>query len=118
MIASKFGVLALGANKANFLPMDIPIPVAVKALPNYRLWLRYSDGTEGEVDFSHLTGKGVFNLWNDYHNFERVCISDAGAIAWSDVVEICPDAIYMRLTGKTIDEIFPELRQPLSHAGA
>ena len=84
--------------------MDIPTPIAVKALPNYRIWLRYSDGAEGEVDFSHLAGKGVFKLWDDYQNFERVHISDAGAIAWSDVVEICPDATYMRLTGKSVDE--------------
>ena len=98
--------------------MDIPTPVAVKALPKYRVWLRYSDGAEGEVDFSHLVGNGVFQIWNDYQNFERVYISNAGAIAWSDMVKICPDATYMRLTGKPVDGLFPELRQPLSHAGA
>src|SRR5438105_4469503 len=79
--------------------MDIPRPVALKPLPNYRLWLRYSDGTEGEADFSRLAGKGVFKLWDDYRKFEQVYISEAGAIAWSDAVEICPDATYMRLTG-------------------
>lgn len=98
--------------------MDIPRPIAVKSLPNYRLWLRYSDGAEGEVDFSRLAGKGVFRLWDDYQNFERVYISDAGAIAWSDAVEICPDATYMRLTGKSLDELFPELHHTPSHAGA
>ena len=98
--------------------MDIPTPVAVKALPNYRVWLRYSDDAEGEVDFSHLAGKGVFKLWNDDSNFEKVYISDAGAIAWNEMVEICPDATYMRLTGKPADEFFPQLHQPLSHAGA
>jgi hypothetical protein len=98
--------------------MDIPSPVAVKALPQYRLWLRYSDGAEGEVDLSHLAGKGVFQFWNDYRNFEKVYISEAGAIAWSDMLEICPDATYMRLTGKTFDELFPERRESLSHAGA
>ena len=98
--------------------MDIPIPVAVKALPNYRVWLRYSDDAEGEVDFSRLAGRGVFKLWDDYRNFEKVHISELGAIAWSDMVEICPDATYMRLTGKSVDELFPELRQPVSHAGA
>jgi hypothetical protein len=98
--------------------MEIPTLVAIKALPKYRVWLRYSDGAEGEVDLSHLAGKGVFKLWNAYENFEKVYISDAGAIAWSDMVEICPDSAYMRLTGKQVDEMFPELRQPLSHAGA
>ncbi len=98
--------------------MNIPTPIAVKALPEYRIWLRYSDGAEGEVDFSHLAGKGVFKLWDHYQNFERVYLSDAGAIAWSDAVEICPDATYMRLTGKSVNELFPELRKTFSHAGA
>lgn len=97
--------------------MDIPTPVAVRALPGYRLWLRYSDGAEGEVDFSRLAGKGVFALWDDYKNFRKVYISEAGAIAWSEKVEICPDATYMRLTGKSVEELFPEFHLPLSHAG-
>jgi hypothetical protein len=83
------------------------MPVAVKPLADYRLWIRYSDGAEGEVDFSHLAGKGVFKLWDDYTNFERVYLSAAGAIAWSDSVEVCPDATYMRLTSKSVDELFP-----------
>ena len=98
--------------------MDIPTPITLKTLPNYRIWIRYSDGAEGEVDFSHLAGHGVFKLWDDYRNFERVYISDAGAIAWSQAVEICPDATYMRLTGKSVDELFPKLRHTPNHAGA
>jgi hypothetical protein len=98
--------------------MDIPTPIAVKALPKHRIWVRYSDDAEGEVDFSDLAGKGVFKLWDDYRNFEKIYISKAGAIAWSDVVEICPDSTYMRLTGKSVDELFPELRHAVSHAGA
>jgi hypothetical protein len=98
--------------------MDIPTLVSVKALLKYRIWLRYSDGAEGEIDLSHLAGKGVFKLWDDYPNFEKVYVSDAGAIAWSDVVEICPDAAYMRLTGRSVDELFPELHKTVSHAGA
>jgi hypothetical protein len=59
----------------------------------------------------------VFKLWDDYQNFEKVYLSSAGAVAWSDVVEIFPDAAYMRL-GKLVDDLFPELRETLSNAGA
>ncbi len=45
-------------------------PTEVKALPNYRLWLRYEDGATGEVDLAHLVGKGVFKLWIDLQAFE------------------------------------------------
>jgi hypothetical protein len=37
--------------------------IEAKALEDYRLWLKYSDGTEGAVDLSHLAGKGVFAAW-------------------------------------------------------
>ena len=40
-------------------------PMAVKPREGYRIWLRYSDGEEGEVDLSHLVGKGVFKVWDD-----------------------------------------------------
>ena len=46
-------------------------PIEVKALPNYRLWLRYEDGAAGEIDLAHLVGKGVFKLWNDLQAFKR-----------------------------------------------
>jgi len=49
-------------------------PVEVKALPNYRLWVKFFDGVEGEIDRSHLVGKDVIALWNDYSAFEKVHI--------------------------------------------
>ena len=38
-------------------------PLGVKALPDSRIWIRYADGKEGEVDLSHLAGQGVFKIW-------------------------------------------------------
>lgn len=71
----------------------------------YRIWLSYSDGTAGEINLSHLVGHGVFKAWNDHKCFETVRITSHGAIAWGDVIELCPDALYMRLTGKSIAEM-------------
>lgn len=85
-------------------------PVDVKALSDYRLWLRYEDGREGEVDLSNLAGRGVFALWNDYATFERVRIAEDGVIYWNEEVELCPDATYLKLTGKTPEETFPKLK--------
>ena len=45
------------------------------------MWLRYSDGTAGEVDLSRLAGKGVFAAWNEPGCFERVRIAPHRAIA-------------------------------------
>ncbi|MDE0159439.1 MAG: DUF2442 domain-containing protein [Candidatus Dadabacteria bacterium] len=71
----------------------------------YRIWLSYSDGTAGEINLSHLVGHGVFKAWNDRKCFEMVRITSYGAIAWGDDIELCPDALYMRLSGKSIGEM-------------
>lgn len=86
-------------------------PVEVKALPSYRIWVKFSDGTEGEVDLSHLAGKGVFSLWDDYGEFEKIRIGRHGAISWNEDIDICPDSIYMQITGKTPLELFPNLQK-------
>ena len=80
-------------------------PTHVRALPDYRLYLEFSDGEKGEVDLSDLAGKGVFQVWNDYRFFEQVKISDHRAIEWNDEIQLCPDALYMQLTGKTPEEL-------------
>ena len=76
-------------------------PIKIKALEDYNLWVKYSDGVEGVVDLSYLVGKGVFSLWNDYSAFQKVYIGESSEIAWNDRIDICPDSIYMKITGKT-----------------
>ena len=88
-------------------------PTDVKALPNYRLRIAYSDGTAGEVDLSDLAGRGVFALWDQPGAFESVRITPWRAIAWSDDVELCADALYLRLTGKAPEEVFPGAAVPV-----
>ena len=83
----------------------------VKALPNYTLWLKYDDGVEGNVDLSRLVGKGVFTAWNDRHVFEQVRIGDSGELCWGDTLDLCPDALYLRLTGKSPEQLFPALHE-------
>ncbi|PEN08767.1 hypothetical protein CRI93_03145 [Longimonas halophila] len=85
-------------------------PLEVKALADYRIWIRYADGSEGEVDLSHLVGRGVFKLWEDEEKWKNVRIADDGAIRWSEEVELCPDATYLKLTGKSPEEAFPKLK--------
>ena len=89
----------------------MPRPTDVKALENYRLWVKYSDGVEGIADLSHLAGKGVFALWNDYQQFRHVRIGSGGELAWSDEIDLCPDAMYLRITGKKPEDLFPALNE-------
>ena len=89
----------------------MPRPIQVKPLENYRLSVKFSDGVEGTVDLSYLAGQGVFALWNDYPEFRKVHIGSSGEIAWSEEIDMCPDAIYLKITGKKPEDLFPKLRE-------
>ena len=85
-------------------------PIEIRALPGYKLWLRYSDGVTGVVDLSYLVGQGVFSAWNDPSAFEKVRLGEHGAVEWSNDIDLCPDALYLRITGKTPEDLFPNLK--------
>ena len=91
-------------------------PTEVEPREGYRLWLRYSDGVAGEIDLSYLAGRGVFKAWNIPGGFETVRIAPAGGIAWGEDVELCPDALYMQLTGKSVAEVMPSVRLLIENA--
>jgi len=52
-----------------------------------------------------------FALWNDYQEFQKVRIGSSGEIAWSEDIDICPDAIYLKITGQKPEDLFPRLRE-------
>ena len=85
-------------------------PTEVEARRDYRIWLCYSDGTSGEVSLAHLAGQGVFAAWKEKAFFENVYLTDARAIAWSEDIELCPDALYLQLTGKSVEDVMPGAR--------
>ena len=88
----------------------------VKVLPGYRLELEFDDGVCGVVDLSDTVGSGVFALWRDPLVFEQVRIGSSGELAWGDRIDLCPDALYLRVTGKRPEDIFPALRHQPTHA--
>lgn len=91
-------------------------PTSVKALPNYHIQIRFSDGSEGAVDLSDLVGQGVFEAWKNPVFFKSVHLGTGRQIQWSEEIELDPDAVYMKLTGKTPEELFPRLKPEDSHA--
>jgi hypothetical protein len=90
----------------------------IEAVPReeYKLFLRFEDGVAGEVDLSALAGRGVFAAWRRPGVFERVTVTEVGAVEWPGEVDLCPDALYMQLTGLLPDDVFPGLRSLASHA--
>ena len=69
--------------------------VDVEARTGYRVWIRFADGIDGEIDLSDLVGSGVFNVWQDPSEFRKVVVDrETGTIAWPGGIDLCPDTLY------------------------
>ena len=80
-------------------------PNKIEALPNFRIRISYADGTVGIIDLSADVGRGVFAPLADETFFQTVHIGSFGQIAWSDDIEICPDAAYQEILGTMANEV-------------
>jgi hypothetical protein len=90
---------------------------SVEVQPNHKLRLRYDDGVEGVVDLSNDVGKGIFAPWKDPKFFATVKIERGGrALIWSDELDLCADALYLEITGKPPEDLFPALKHEPTHA--
>ena len=64
-----------------------------KCMPqkNYEIELTFEDGKTGIVNLAHLAGKGVFSIWNDYQEFEKVSVDQTSkTICWGDTIDLDP----------------------------
>lgn len=88
----------------------------VRALADYRLKLSFDNGESGVVDLSSYAGRGVCAAWEKPGVFEQVAITNDGAVEWPSEIDFCPDALYLQMTGKRPEEVFPSLSNRLSNA--
>jgi hypothetical protein len=90
--------------------------VFVKPASKFAIEVGFEDGAHGIVDLADIAGRGVFLAWLDEGVFEKVKVTEVGALEWPGELDLCPDAIYLRLTGKSPEELFPSLKRQLAHA--
>ena len=90
--------------------------IRVAPHPGFRLALHFDNGENGVVDLSEFVGRGVFGVWEQPGVFERVALTDDGAVEWPGEIDMCPDSLYLRMTGKKPEDVFPSLRNQMSHA--
>jgi hypothetical protein len=78
----------------------------VKPLENYFIFIRFEDGKEGNIDLSHLKGKGVFKAWDELTYFNSVSIDEnSGTVTWFNEIDLDPDVLYSKLTGQKIEDV-------------
>ena len=75
--------------------------VEVKPLEGHSLFVRFEDGTSGEVRFTpqHLTG--VFEPLKDPAYFRQVFIED-GVVTWPGHVDLAPDAMHSAIKAQGV----------------
>ncbi len=62
----------------------------VRPMPDYRLWVRFNDGTQGTVSMSgliHSPSAGVFTVLRDEEIFSQVSLS-YGAVTWPGELDL------------------------------
>jgi hypothetical protein len=90
--------------------------IEAKPLPGFRLALQFDNGEGGVVDLTEFVGVGVFAAWEEPGVFERVSITAEGAVEWPGELDMCPDALYLRMTGKRPEDVLRFLHTRISHA--
>lgn len=79
----------------------------VQYLGGHRLWLRFDDGVEGELDLSkHLTFDGVFAPHRDPEFFAKVTLDDFGTVSWPNDTDWDPLVLYALVTGQDAATLF------------
>ncbi len=78
--------------------------VEVKPIDGHRLWLRFEDGLEGEVDVSALVPfEGVFSSIKTEKDFCKVFVDrEIGTIRWPSGADLDPDVLYAAISGEHI----------------
>ena len=89
---------------------------ALKPLDGYCLYLRFDDGEQGEVDLATMVDGGVFAAWLKPGLFEQAGITETGAVGWPEDLDLCADALYLKMTQKSPEEIYPHLHIQPAHA--
>ena len=68
-------------------------PIAVKALNDYKLMIKFSTGEERVYDAKADITQGVFQSLKDKNLFLKAKIS-RGTIVWNDDLDIAPETLY------------------------
>lgn len=72
--------------------------IDVRYVGVYTVWLRFEDGTAGEVDLSHDLEGVVFEPLRDPAYFARVSLNrEIGTIVWPNGADFAPEFLYRKL---------------------
>jgi hypothetical protein len=68
--------------------------VDARYVRDYVIWVKFEDGTEGDVDLSAELWGEVFEPLKDVDFFRRFEVAEYGTIAWPNGADIAPEFLY------------------------
>jgi hypothetical protein len=72
--------------------------IEVRYVRDYIVWLRFQDGTAGEVDISASFKGPVFEPLRDIELFKQVRVDpEIGTIVWPNGADVAPETLHDRL---------------------
>ena len=78
--------------------------VEVRPLDSYRVYLRFDDGVQGEINLEPLLSPfdGVFEPLRRLDRFREVFVDDGGTIAWPNGADLAPEVLYSKVSGRPL----------------
>ena len=83
-----------------------------RAVENHRLYVRFVDGVEGEIDLdAFVRWEGIFAPLRDPARFAEVRVDvELGTVVWPNGADLDPDVLYAAVTGHPVDLTPPVVR--------
>jgi hypothetical protein len=69
---------------------------AAKHVRDYVVWVRFEDGTEGEIDLENELYGPMFEPLKEPDYFGKVAVAEYGTITWPNGADIAPEFLYER----------------------
>lgn len=78
--------------------------VEARAIEGHKIYIRFEDGIDGEIDLSDLvTFQGVFAPLQDPRELAKLRVDpEVGTICWPSGADLDPDVLYALLTNEPI----------------
>lgn len=78
--------------------------VDAKYCSGFRIWLRFSNGTEGEVDLESQLFGPMFEPLRDLVQFRTMrCDPDANTIVWDNGADLAPEFLHELVVAEQVE---------------
>lgn len=76
----------------------IPNVIEARHVKDYRVWLRFQDGTEGEIDLKNELWGEVFEALKEISFFQKLRVDpELHTIVWPNGADLSPEFLYQQL---------------------